>query len=123
MAPKRKLDSDWIAQFQRINPHYRYLTPSWLVGSNRYFTALCPQHGEFDVPAGQHSMGYSKCPGCKGVPNVRQPKPLPGQTNARPMSSKSAKPRQTPANSPKAGAKPQNTLLSALNSLNQPRKP
>lgn len=75
MPAKRLNDAGWIARFHQRHPHYDYRTPSYTVGTNRYFTAICPKHGDFDVPAGQHAMGYSKCPDCMGKRRVTQPKP------------------------------------------------
>ena len=115
MPPKRLNDQGWIARFQAHHPHYKYKTPSWLVGSNRYFVAICPLHGDFDVPAGQHAMGYSKCPDCTGKVRVRQPR------------SKEEKALRTSVkqgqNAEKSTKTAQNTLLNALNSLNSTRKP
>lgn len=75
MAAPRLDDAGWIARFRRVHQHYSYKTPSFRVNTNRFFTAVCPLHGDFDVPAGQHAMGYSKCPDCTGKRRVTQPKP------------------------------------------------
>lgn len=75
MPTPRKTDQQWIAQFHKVGHPYAYRTPSFLVKTNRYFTAVCRLHGDFDVPAGQHAQGYSKCPDCMGKARITQPKP------------------------------------------------